>query len=175
MKAARDTHGRRLILAGVLSLAGQTTALMFMLQATPYTTLAFVGPGAVLVLLGMTVFAYVSYRELRSRSHGVTERSFEAGTVIFQQGDPGDSVYVVKRGEVEVLREGFERPLARLGPGEYFGEMALLTEAPRNATVRAATRVDVLRIQHEAFQSLYDGIPTLRASIEAVRTERRGH
>lgn len=173
MKAARDTYAQRLILAGVLSLAGQSTALAFMLHATPYTTLAFVGPGAALVLLGMTVFAYASYKELRSRAQSITERSYEAGAVIFRQGDPGDSVYVVKHGEVEVLREGFERPLARLGPGEYFGEMALLTEAPRNATVRAATAVELLRIQHEAFRSLYDGIPTLRASIEAVRNERR--
>lgn len=173
MTTARDAHAKRLMVAGVLSLAGQATALAFMLEATPYTTLAFVGPGVLLILVGMTVFAYASYQEMLSRSQGVSERSFEAGAVIFHQGEPGDSVYVVKRGEVEVLREGFEQPLARLGPGEFFGEMALLTEAPRNATVRAVTPVDVLRMHHEAFRSLYDSIPTLRASIEAISTERR--
>lgn len=175
MNGTRLPYARGLLLAGALSLAGQSTGLAFMLHPTPYTTLAFVALGSVLVLTGMAVFSWASYKELKSRSERICEKRFEPGAVIFRQGDAADCVYVVKSGEVDVLRENAEGTLialARLGPGEYFGEMALLTDAPRNATVRAATRLDVLCIQDEAFRSLYAGLPTLRKSIEAAKSQR---
>ncbi len=174
MKRAAGT-ARLLVLAGVVSLAGQALALLFMLHATPYTTLAFVTAGAALILLGMAVFAYATYKDARARANAVSERGYAEGDVIFRQGDPGDCVYVIQRGEVEVVREDGEGGtvvIARLGVGELFGEMALLTDAPRSATVRAATAVGVLAIDRAAFRPLYTSVPALRASLDEIGARR---
>src|SRR4029077_20454307 len=64
---------------------------------------------------------------------GVRNQHFEPGDIIFQQGDLGDSVYVIEEGECEVFREqkGDQELLATLGRGAYFGEMALLSDRTR--------------------------------------------
>jgi hypothetical protein len=66
-------------------------------------------------------------------------RAVEAGTEIVHEGDVGDEFFLVAQGEVDVLRRG--REVARLGPGGFFGELALFDEAPRNASVIAETAV----------------------------------
>jgi transcriptional regulator with AAA-type ATPase domain/polyferredoxin len=85
-----------------------------------------------------------------------------AGTVIFREGDPGDCFYVVGEGRVEVLvRPAADVPevsVATLGPGEGFGEMALLTGEPRSATVRAAEGVELLRVPREGFFDLVSDV-----------------
>ncbi len=80
--------------------------------------------------------------EGRSMDHMVAlleERSFDAGEYIFNEGEHGRTMYVLREGEVEVLRsssEGQQVPIVRLGPGETFGEMALVDLEPRSATVK---------------------------------------
>jgi putative ABC transport system ATP-binding protein len=74
-------------------------------------------------------------------THDVT---FAAGESIFEQGDPADLVYVIKSGEVDVVRvlaDGGEEPLNHLGPDQYFGELGPFLGFPRSASVRAATDV----------------------------------
>jgi putative ABC transport system ATP-binding protein len=78
------------------------------------------------------------------------------GTSIVRQGEPVDEhskFYLIRRGTVEVLREadGATQKLAELGPGRYFGEVALLMDQPRNATVRAVTRVEVYTVDRATF------------------------
>src|SRR5581483_5883467 len=77
---------------------------------------------------------------------GIQNQHFQAGDVVFQQGDLGDSVYVIEEGECDVLREqdGQSRLLATLKAGDYFGEMALLADQSRNATIQARTPMKVL-------------------------------
>jgi CRP-like cAMP-binding protein len=74
------------------------------------------------------------------------------GQVIVREGEPGDRFYVVQSGEVKVIKGGAE--IARLGPGEAFGETALLLNVPRTATVRAGPRTELLALGAEDFHDL---------------------
>jgi CRP/FNR family cyclic AMP-dependent transcriptional regulator len=171
----RDRQARRLTLAGVLSVVGQATAIAFMLRTTPYTTFAFMTFGSLMIVAGMLLFAWVLFDDLIARAHSVAERSFRSGEFVFRQGDAGDRIYVVKSGEVEVVRDDPEKGevvLARLGKGAYFGEMALLSEAPRNASVRAATDLTALAIERDDFHSLFSSIPAFEHSIREVLKQR---
>ncbi len=88
---------------------------------------------------------------------GLAESVVPAGATVFRQGDPPDRFYVIRRGEVEVLLEppgGEPRQLARLGPGDHFGEIGLLQNVPRTATVRALSEVQLLGLDREAFNEL---------------------
>lgn len=95
------------------------------------------------------------------RGAAVVRQHFEAGEVVFLEGDLGDSVYLIQSGECDVLREANSRqsPIATLGPGDYFGEMALLDDVTRNATVRARTTMDVLLVSKNDFETLKTSIP----------------
>lgn len=111
-------------------------------------------------------------------SQGVTQAHFEPGEAVFHQGELGDRLYIILRGEAEVVREegGGEHVLARLGAGEYFGEMALLNQKERTATVRCVTPVDVLSLRKGDFSALVANLPDLRASFEGVMARRiAGH
>ena len=90
-------------------------------------------------------------------------RAVEAGTEIVHEGDVGDEFFLVAQGEVDVLRRG--REVARLGPGGFFGELALFDEAPRNASVTAETSVAVAVFNRENFRLALDEIPPLRDSL----------
>jgi NADH dehydrogenase len=99
---------------------------------------------------------------------------YEPGQEVFHQGEVGDRLYLVLGGEVEVLRreQGQDRLLARLGPGEWFGEMALLHQTMRNATVRCVTALDLLSLPREEFGVLAAHLPDLRQRFERVARER---
>lgn len=85
--------------------------------------------------------------------------TFRAGETVFAQGDAPDRFYIVARGEAEVRRrgaDGQERVVATLGPGEFFGEMGLVTETQRSATVRAKTDLEVLALEWDYFVSVIE-------------------
>jgi NADH dehydrogenase len=92
---------------------------------------------------------------------GIRNQHFEPGDFVFHQGDFGDSVYVIEEGECEALRmqKGQPELLATLGRGEYFGEMALLTDRSRNATIRARTAMNILIIPKTDFDKLRQSVP----------------
>lgn len=76
-----------------------------------------------------------------------TRRSFVAGDVIVQRGDAADEMYVIRSGEVEILRgDGGGGVVARLGPGDFFGEMSLLESLPRDADAVARNDVELIVI-----------------------------
>jgi NADH:quinone reductase (non-electrogenic) len=105
---------------------------------------------------------------------GVRNQHFEPGDIIFRQGDLGDSVYVIEEGECEVLREqkGEQELLATLGPGEYFGEMALLSDRSRNATIRARIAMDMLIIPKADFNKLRQSLPAFGDVFTELATRR---
>jgi len=85
------------------------------------------------------------------------EESHATGTKIFQHGDAGEKLYLILEGKVRISREvpGMgEEALAVLGPGEAFGEMALLDESPRSADARVHERCRVLAISKDSFDDL---------------------
>jgi CRP-like cAMP-binding protein len=94
-------------------------------------------------------------------------RDFKAGTVLFEEGQPGDFMYVVTRGEVEIRRKvgETERVLAVLPAGEFFGEMAILNARPRSAT--AVVRVDsrLLVIEGGTFEAMLRARPEIALRI----------
>ena len=92
---------------------------------------------------------------------GIKRQHFEPGDVIFGQGDSGDSVYVVEEGDCEVLREkdGKQVLLATLAREDYFGEIKLLSDKTRNATIRARTPMNVLIIPKHDFNKLRQSVP----------------
>jgi NADH:ubiquinone reductase (H+-translocating) len=99
------------------------------------------------------------------RSGAVLPMRYAAGEVIIRQGEPGGRFYVITEGEVEVVHEepdGQETSVAQLGPGRYFGEIALLRSTRRTATVRAVTDVNVLGIARRDFTVLVEHLPQFR-------------
>jgi NADH dehydrogenase len=113
--------------------------------------------------------------ELRfGRSQGMSQEHFEPGQDVFRQGDLGDRLYMILSGEAEVRRANGdgETVIARLGPGQTFGEMALVNMATRNATVRCAASMDVLSLPKKDFAVLAANIPDLRKSFERLAQER---
>lgn len=106
---------------------------------------------------------------------GLRREHFEPRETICHEGERGDWFYVVLDGEVEVLQAGAggaEVPLGRLGRGECFGEIALVSDRPRTATVRSVTPVNVLAVDREAFQSLFANFPPLRGFFEQLIADR---
>jgi NADH:quinone reductase (non-electrogenic) len=109
------------------------------------------------------------------RALGVRREYFEPGQVIFREGDRGDWLYVIVEGEVEVLRTvpgAGEQPVRRLGVGECFGEIALVSDTPRSATVRAVSATNVLAVDREAFQAMFASLPPLKGFVEQLIASR---
>jgi CRP/FNR family transcriptional regulator, cyclic AMP receptor protein len=94
-------------------------------------------------------------------------RDFAAGTVLFEEGQPGDFMYVVASGDVEIRRKvgDIERVLAVLPPGDFFGEMAILNSRPRSAT--AVVRVDsrLIVIEGRTFEAMLRARPEIAMRI----------
>jgi len=101
---------------------------------------------------------------------GVTQAHFEAGDVVFNQGDLGDAFYIITEGEAEVLveSEGSSRLVAVLSAGEYFGELALLNNLRRSATVRCKKAMTVLSMRRRDFNALTSNLPSLKQSFQQV-------
>ncbi|MBA3655283.1 MAG: cyclic nucleotide-binding domain-containing protein [Actinobacteria bacterium] len=100
-----------------------------------------------------------------------TEIELPAGTDLIAEGGVGREFFVISDGEVAVCRGG--RQVARLHPGDFVGELSLLDDGPRNATVRAVTEVRVLVQNRREFASLLDAIPVIRERIAAAAELRR--
>jgi MFS family permease len=93
-----------------------------------------------------------------------------AGTPIIRQGEPGDRFYIIAYGEVAVSRHG--RDVASLGGGDFFGEIALLRDAPRNATVTARTKVRLYALERDDFLGAVTGYKQSAEAADAVTRER---
>jgi len=110
-----------------------------------------------------------------ARSASISQEHFGPGEVIFKQGDHGDRVYIIMKGEVEIVGEqpGKGEVIFRTqGPGECFGELALISNAPRTATVRTLTSVNLLSMERGAFMAFVDHLPPVRKIFDQMAQER---
>ena len=100
---------------------------------------------------------------------------YSAGQMVFEQGDAPDRFYIISTGEVEVIRrkrDGSEKILAVLHPGDYFGEIGLLTEARRNASIRAKTNVELLAMSWDDFRKVIESSEASRKDFADIMRER---
>ena len=122
----------------------------------------FLAFGQVLLVIGVALFGIVVIFAQRIM---VPER-FRSGETIFREGEPGYHIYIIKSGKIDVFRtqpDGTERLIERLGAGDHIGDLALLGDGlPRRTTVRAATDVEVFRLNPNALSVLYNNLPELR-------------
>jgi CRP/FNR family cyclic AMP-dependent transcriptional regulator len=124
------------------------------------------------LLKGIPLFEHCSRKDLQHIAAIADELDLRAGKVLIQEGERGREFFVIVGGEVEVRRKG--RKIATLGPGAFVGEMALLSRAPRNATVTALTQLDVLVITDRAFLDLLNRMPDLWQKVTRALAERLG-
>jgi NADH:ubiquinone reductase (H+-translocating) len=109
------------------------------------------------------------------KSASVGREHYEEQSVVFRQGDRGDRLYIVVDGQVEIVRQDAgreEQILGQIGPGECFGEMALVNENPRMATARTVTDTNLLSLDRDAFHALFAYHPPLRKMFEQLMSQR---
>ncbi len=122
------------------------------------------------LLHGVPFFARLPESTLEQVASRLERTRLPAGRDVFRQGNPGDRFYVIAEGEVEVLIDG--RSTGTLGPGEYFGEIALLRDIPRTAGVKARSDVELYALARDDFIAAVTGhAPSLDAAetVIAVR------
>jgi small-conductance mechanosensitive channel/CRP-like cAMP-binding protein len=127
------------------------------------------------VLRGVPLLAPLDAATLERLAAAMRRHEFTAGEVIVRQGAPGDSLYVVQRGEIGVRVEqgGSTAEMATLGPGQIFGEMSLLTGAPRTATCVARSEATCWVIDRAAFEPVLLERPEIAEHFSATLAARQ--
>jgi CRP-like cAMP-binding protein len=167
---------KHVIIAGLLTLGGIATGLIYVQNSTPFTMVLFLGGGLLLFSGGMALFLYAQLCDVRSRLESFETRQFKEGDVIYHQSDPAEHFFVVSKGEVEFTREqpdGNEVVLGRLGPEDHFGEFGVLGNLPCQATARAVTLVEVLLVHRTDFERMYTNLASFRKRIDDEMSRRR--
>jgi CRP-like cAMP-binding protein len=134
-------------------------------------------PSRVIELLSsMDLFAGLAEAELAKIARLLKEHKVAENEVIFNQGDPGDGLYIVLQGRVRIATTdhfGRERVLAFYGPGEFFGDMAVLTGGPRSASASASTDVRLLQLRKDEFDLLVTANTGIMRGMMRVMVERQ--
>lgn len=126
-------------------------------------------------LRAVPLFANLPPDELEQIAAKLTVERYPAGDTVCQQGDPGDTLYIIHRGEVEVLvkdAQGNERRVNKLHNGDYFGEIALLHDVTRTATVRTTEPTMLYGLSKADFAPLVSRLPALGEAIAKVGAQR---
>ena len=127
------------------------------------------------VLQSMPMFAAFSPDELRALAPIVLRRSAPRGTAVVREGDAIDCLYVVVSGRLKVMvgeADGKETILSILGPGEFFGEMGVIDDSPRSASVVAVEPCELLALTRLAFRKLLLDKPELAMGVMRVLVRR---
>lgn len=123
-------------------------------------------------LAQVPLFSACSKKDLRTIARASDEVPVKAGRVLVEEGKPGHEFFLIVDGKAGVYRNG--RRVATLGPGQYFGELAILDRKPRSATVKAETDMVVLVLGQREFAGVLDEVPGLaRKLLQTMATRLR--
>jgi CRP/FNR family transcriptional regulator, cyclic AMP receptor protein len=117
-------------------------------------------------------FNKLKKKELELIARQADEIDVPAGKVLVKQGDLGDEFFVIEEGTADVARDG--EHINVLGPGDFFGEMALLEDDRRNATVTATSPMVVIVMTRSSFRSVDKTMPHVHQAVQAAIEQRRG-
>lgn len=109
------------------------------------------------------MFRALSKRDLSLVKRNAEDHRIAAGDDLVKEGSRGHEFFIIVDGKATVRRKG--KKIGTLGPGEYFGELALLDPAPRNATITADTPMEVLILTEREFSGLLAEVPTLSRKV----------
>jgi CRP-like cAMP-binding protein len=121
-------------------------------------------------LAQVRLFRACSRKELTTIGRASDEVKVGAGKTIVEEGQTGHEFFLILEGTASVQRKG--RKVATLGPGDYFGELALLDRGPRNATVKADGDMEVLVLGQREFSGVLDEVPTIAHKLLASMATR---
>ena len=126
-------------------------------------------------LRGIPLFASISAEDLSELSRKLKQRRYPKGQTIFHKDDSGSTLHVIKKGRVRISipsEDGQDITLAYIGPGDFFGEMSLLDEKPRSATVTAVEDTETLTLERDEFLDFLKWYPDAAICIFGVLTQR---
>jgi CRP-like cAMP-binding protein len=126
-------------------------------------------------LRGVPGFDLIDDRHLLWIVGASTNLAWPAGSFVFQKGNPGEALYIVLSGEVRIydVVDGYEIEIARIRPGDFFGEMSLLLETTHTKNVQAVEDSELLVLMKDSFRRLFDAKPELAALVYKRLEERR--
>jgi len=129
------------------------------------------------LLRGLPLFADIEPGKLKLLAFMSERVGYDPGKDLCQQGDTADAAYLIIDGEADIILESPAGPItvATLGANEIVGEMGILCDAPRNATVRAKSRLTALRIAKEPFMRMVREFPSMALSIMRELAQRVEH
>lgn len=116
------------------------------------------------------LFSACSRKDLQAIARASDEVTVPAGKTLVQEGRPGHEFFLIVEGKATVLRNG--KKIATLGPGDYFGELALLDREPRSATVTADTEMTLLVLGQREFAGIVDEVPAMAHKLLATMAKR---
>jgi MFS family permease len=160
---------------GALIAAGSGLSVLVLLFWRPLNAVDVAAPvpeSELALLRVIPIFAPLPPMTLEQLASRLSHISVPAGQVVFHQGEPGDLFYVIGEGEVAVALDG--RPQVTLGRGAYFGEISLLRDVPRTATVTALTEVELYALERDVFIAAVTGHAPSAEAADAVIAGRLG-
>jgi CRP/FNR family transcriptional regulator, cyclic AMP receptor protein len=126
------------------------------------------------LLRRIPMFAKVEPAKLKLLAFTSERVTYDAGQELFHQGDMADAAYIIVDGDAEVLVDTPKGPLvvANLGRNEFIGEIGVLCDVPRTATIKAATRVTTLKISKDLFFRMITDFPAMGVEVMRVLAHR---
>lgn len=125
------------------------------------------------VLSGLNIFSGLDQDELAKVADLAKEITFKEGEVVFQEGDPSGTLYIILEGSIQIstkVMEDLDKPLVTLGEGKLFGEVSLIDQNPREARAKAISDTKMLSLSTEDFNQLRKQSPELGIKILDVLT-----
>lgn len=121
-------------------------------------------------LKNVPLFAGLGDKELKSIADSMSERTFDAGSAVTEEGKSGIGFFVIQDGSATVSVDGNE--VRKLGAGDYFGEIALMTNSPRTATIVADTDLHCSGLTAWDFRALIEGNPAMSVTLLETLAQR---